>query len=89
MVGWSRVQHPTRQSTIYTREKVAKFTTISQPKSWGSDLYAGHKVKNFFPVAEMCRFRQCDVVPLGQGTHHRLLPVVHCQFTVAYLHGAL
>jgi len=31
----------------------------------------------------------CDVVPLGRGTHHHLLPVVHCQFTVAYLHGAL
>jgi len=29
----------------------------------------------------------CDVLPLGRGTYHRLLPVVHCQFTVAYLHA--
>ena len=71
--------------------------TKSRPKSWGSDLYAGHKVKTFFQplkyaVSDRVEPRDsvllCDVVPLGRGIRHRLLPVVHCQFTVAYLHGA-
>ena len=67
--------------------------TKSRPKSWGSDLYAGHKVKTFFQppkyaVSDRVEPRDsvllCDVVPLRRGTHHPLLPVVHCQFTVAY-----
>jgi len=72
----------------------------------------GHKVKNFFPAAEIRRFRvptmkshvtasycvtSClwGMVPVTVVTRQwqlllsHLLPVVHCQFTVAYLHGAL
>ena len=48
--------------------------------SVGGDLYAGHKIKNFFPAAKIRSFRHvaprdsvllCDVVPLRRGTRHR------------------
>ena len=54
---------------------VTVYTRTSWPKSWGSDLYAGHKVKNFFQppkyaVSDRVQPRDsvllCDVVPLGE-----------------------
>jgi len=42
------VNHNNDVITVYTRVQVAKFTTKSWCKSSGGNLYAGHKIKNFF-----------------------------------------